>query len=96
MSNIRRLPGEWPLKKSFSALERDEEERACWRKLVTRLDADRLLFVDECGTHTSMTRTRARVPKGKRAYRPGAAQPWQEHDADREPTPQGDGTSDVL
>jgi transposase len=32
------------------------------------LDADRLLSVDECGTHTSMTRTRARAPKGKRAY----------------------------
>jgi DDE superfamily endonuclease len=24
--------------------------------------------VDECVTHTSMTRTRARAPKGKRAY----------------------------
>jgi transposase len=55
-------------KKSFSASERDEQERARWRELVERLDATRLLFVDECGTHTSMTRTKARAPKGKRAY----------------------------
>jgi transposase len=27
-----------------------------------------LVFVDECGAHTSMTRLRARAPKGERAY----------------------------
>jgi len=32
------------------------------------LDARRLVFVDESGFHTSMTRLRARAPKGKRAY----------------------------
>ncbi len=26
------------------------------------------MFVDECGTHTSMTRLRARSPRGERAY----------------------------
>ncbi len=26
------------------------------------------MFVDECGTHTSMTRLRARAPRGERAY----------------------------
>ena len=26
------------------------------------------MFVDECGAHTSMTRLRARAPKGERAY----------------------------
>jgi hypothetical protein len=26
--------------------------------------------VDECGMHTSMTRLRARAPKGERAYGP--------------------------
>jgi hypothetical protein len=26
------------------------------------------VWVDECGTHTSMTRLRARAPKGERAY----------------------------
>jgi transposase len=29
-----------------------------------------LVFVDECGTHTSMTRLRARAPKGERVYGP--------------------------
>jgi transposase len=33
-----------------------------------RFDARRLVFVDESGFHTSMTRLRARAPKGKRAY----------------------------
>ena len=55
-------------KKALAASERDEEERARWRKQVGRFDARRLLFVDECGAHTSMTRTRARAPKGKRAH----------------------------
>lgn len=27
-----------------------------------------LVFVDECGTHTSMTRLRARAPRGERVY----------------------------
>jgi transposase len=31
-------------------------------------DARRLVFVDESGFHTSMTRLRARAPRGKRAY----------------------------
>ncbi len=31
------------------------------------LDPARLVFVDECGTHTSMTRRRARAPRGVRA-----------------------------
>ncbi len=32
------------------------------------LGARQLVFVDECGTHTSMTRRYARAPKGERAY----------------------------
>ena len=39
-----------------------------WRWLASRFDAWRLVFVDECGTHTSMTRLRSRAPKGERAY----------------------------
>jgi transposase len=31
---------------------------------VRPLDASQLVFVDECGTHTSMTRRYARAPKG--------------------------------
>ncbi len=42
--------------------------RGLWRWLASRFDAERLVFVDECGTHTSMTRFRSRAPKGERAY----------------------------
>jgi hypothetical protein len=55
-------------KKSPVASERDEEARGLWWWLASRFDAKRLVFVDESGFHTSMTRLRARAPKGKRAY----------------------------
>ncbi len=55
-------------KKSKVAQERDEEVRGLWRWLASRFDARRLVFVDESGFNTSMTRLRARAPKGKRAY----------------------------
>jgi transposase len=55
-------------KKSKIASERDEEMRGLWRWLASYFDARRLVFVDESGFNTSMTRLRARAPKGKRAY----------------------------
>ncbi len=55
-------------KKSPVAAERDEEARGLWRWLAARFDARRLVFVDESGFHTSMTRLRARAPRGERAY----------------------------
>ena len=55
-------------KKSKIASERDDEARGLWRWLASRFDARRLVFVDESGFHTSMTRLRARAPRGKRAY----------------------------
>ena len=55
-------------KKSKIAQERDEEARGLWRWLASNFDARRLVFVDESGFHTSMTRLYARAPKGKRAY----------------------------
>ena len=39
-----------------------------WRWLASRFDAGRLVFVDESGFHTSMTRLYARAPRGERAY----------------------------
>jgi transposase len=36
--------------------------------LASHFDARRLVFVDESGFNTSMTRLRARAPRGKRAY----------------------------
>src|SRR5688500_12595098 len=55
-------------KKSKIATERDEEARGLWRWLASRFDARRLVFVDESGFNTSMTRLRARAPKGKQVY----------------------------
>jgi transposase len=53
--------------KSLSATERDETARAAWREQMATVDPARLVFVDECGTHTSMTRRRARAARGQRA-----------------------------
>jgi transposase len=55
-------------KKSKVAQERDERERAAFGGRIGSVDPRRLVAVDECGTHTSMTRARARAPKGKGAY----------------------------
>jgi transposase len=55
-------------KKSQIASERDEEARGLWRWLASHFEARRLVFVDESGFNTSMTRLRARAPRGKRAY----------------------------
>jgi transposase len=55
-------------KKSQIAQERDEQARGLWRWLASHFDARRLVFVDESGFNTSMTRLYARAPKGKRAY----------------------------
>ena len=55
-------------KKSPISSERDEQARGLWRWLASRFDARRLVFVDESGFNTSMTRLRARAPRGKRAY----------------------------
>jgi transposase len=55
-------------KKSQIAQERDEEVRGLWRWLASRFDARRLVFADESGFNTSMTRLRARAPRGKRAH----------------------------
>ena len=52
----------------MGASERDEWLRAAWRALVTgALDADRLVFVDEMGTNTSLTSLYAWSRRGERA-----------------------------
>src|SRR4051795_792699 len=53
--------------KSLTATERDETARARWRDQMSGVDPARLVFVDECGTHTSMTRRKARAVRGVRA-----------------------------
>jgi transposase len=55
-------------KKTLAASEQDPAARAAWWQKVVTLDPEKLVFIDEAGTHTSMTRTHARAPKGQRAY----------------------------
>ena len=68
---LSRCAARWRMadqKKSKVASERDEEARGLWQWLASHFEARRLVFVDESGFNTSMTRLRARAPKGKRAY----------------------------
>ena len=49
------------------ATERDEFGRAVWRVMVAEeIDPERLVFVDECGTHTSLAPLYGYAPKGER------------------------------
>jgi DDE superfamily endonuclease len=56
-------------KRSVGASERDEWLRAAWRVMVAEgIDARRLVFVDECGTHTSLSPLYGWAPKGQRSH----------------------------
>jgi transposase len=58
-------------KSSVGASERDEWLRAAWRTLVageTGIDAERLVFVDEMGTNTSLAPLYGWSRRGRRAY----------------------------
>ena len=58
-----------PKKRSVGASERDEWLRAAWRVMVAaQVDPERLVFVDEMGTNTSLYPVYAWAPKGRRAY----------------------------
>jgi transposase len=49
------------------ATERDEFERAAWRVMVAaKVEPERLVFVDECGTHASLAPIYGYAPKGER------------------------------
>jgi transposase len=50
-----------------SATEREEFLRAAWRVMVAGIvDPTKLVFVDECGTHTSLAPVYGYSPKGER------------------------------
>jgi transposase len=57
-------------KKTLHAQERDRPEnqakRQAFRATVAEIDPHRLVFVDETGTNTAMTRTYGRAPRGER------------------------------
>lgn len=48
-------------KKSLAASERNEEERDTWRKHMSQQEADRLIFLDECGSNIVLTLLYARA-----------------------------------
>jgi transposase len=54
--------------KTLSASERDESAREARRERVAGIDPARFVWVDETGSHTSLTRTHARAPRGERAH----------------------------
>jgi transposase len=54
-------------KKTLAASERNEEERIAWREAAAQLDPEQLVFVDESGTHISLTRVYGWAPHDQRA-----------------------------
>jgi transposase len=45
-----------------------QEQRQAFREELAGIDPRRLVFVDECGANTAMTRTYGRAPVGERVY----------------------------
>lgn len=53
----------------MNAGERDKFLRAAWRVIVAEeVDARDFVFVDECGTHTSLAPVYGYSPRGERVY----------------------------
>jgi hypothetical protein len=51
--------------KTLGSSERDEQERAAFRREAAGVNPSLFVWVDECGTHI---RLYARAPRGERAY----------------------------
>src|SRR3954454_24089156 len=68
---LHRIP-DTPQKKTLRASERDRDdiqaERAVFCEQVRQLDPKELVFIDETGITTAMTRRCARSPRGERAH----------------------------
>lgn len=67
-------------KKSIYAREQDSEQgrlrRQAWREQIASIDARRLVFVDESGATTEMTRRYGRAPGGQRVREATPAGHW--------------------
>jgi transposase len=67
-------------KKSLHAQEQDTPEarqrRQAWQETVSRLDPARLVFLDESGVSTEMTRRYGRAPRGERVREATPAGHW--------------------
>jgi transposase len=55
-------------KKSLAATERDEQARSEFRKNQSSLEADKVVVLDECATHTSLTPSHGWSPRGQRTF----------------------------
>jgi transposase len=70
-------PGPGAEEKALRAAEQDREDvaraRAAWRAELAGIEPCRLVFLDESGVDTRMTRTHARAPRGQRAV---GSVPW--------------------
>lgn len=64
-------------KKSLIAVERDPLLRAAWQQALAGIDPRRLVFLDETATPTTLTRQRARAPRGQRAIGAVPHRRWQ-------------------
>jgi transposase len=83
-------------KKSLIATERDTVARQAWHAEITALDPARLVFLDETATPTSMTRLRARAPRGERAIGAVSRRRWQSVTLLASVRPTGMGAAMVL
>lgn len=64
---IRRL-GYTRKKKTFGAIERDEEARRVFREMMKALDVEKIVVVDESGTRIGMVPLYGRSWRGQRVY----------------------------
>jgi transposase len=68
----RAAPARPGAQKTLRAAEQDRaelaRERAAWCAELAQVDPDRLVFLDESGLDTRLTRTHARAARGKRAW----------------------------
>jgi transposase len=55
-----------PKKRTLGAAERNQEHRAIWHRIVTKLDARRYVFIDESGANITLHPRYGRAPKGER------------------------------
>jgi len=61
-----------PIKKTLRATEQDrpdiKQARQLWEELRKGLEIKRLIFIDESGLNTKMTRLHGRAPRGERCF----------------------------
>lgn len=68
LSRVLRRMGITRKKKTLGAVERDEAARAIFREVISQLQAEDVVVVDESGSRIGMAPLYARAPRGLRAY----------------------------